>query len=103
MAVEDHLVEDFKIFNNIACAPRVNITMYPEAELPEIMTAKGGSITIKNNHRNAGISGLLLSLDKGEYSFFFNGKKLKGSKRMETLWELSLPKGSKGILKVEKQ
>lgn len=70
--------------------------------LANTMTAKGGSLTIKNNGTNGGSFGVLLSLEEGKYSFSFNGKKLKVFQRENTLWEITLPKGSKGKLSAEK-
>ena len=65
------------------------------------LTPSGGTVTIQNTGRKGGMTGLLLSLEAGEYSFFFNGKRVKGNKRQDRLWEIALPKGSKGVLKVE--
>ena len=70
--------------------------------LANSLTSSGGSIRIKNTAAKGGSFGILLSLEKGEYSFQFDGKSIKGNKRLTSLWEIALPKGAKGVLKVEK-
>lgn len=66
------------------------------------LTPSGGMVTLQNTGTKGGLFGLLLSLEAGEYSFFFNGKRVKANRKLDCLWEIALPQGSKGVLKVVK-